>query len=123
MLSLEDCHAAVWVRYSGPKEINYLFVDGGAPRGNLINLPKRFFGDYPFELNFASLASDFTKVFYCDALPVREATETEQAYFQRIALQKAVLDRAAATDRVRVTKETLESVDGKDWFRRRSRSC
>jgi uncharacterized LabA/DUF88 family protein len=88
--------------YFGPREVHYLFIDGGAVRGRLQNLSNRFFGGVAFNLDFKSIAGNYTKVFYYDALPVREDSETELEYETRIKSQKDVFDAASNVDRVHV---------------------
>lgn len=88
--------------YSGPKEMHYLFVDGGSLRGRLKNWSEKYFGDAILDIDFGKVKGEFTKVFYYDALPVREKNETEVDYNARIAPNKAVLDSAAAIDGVHV---------------------
>src|SRR5262245_49203450 len=88
--------------YDGPREIHYLFVDGASLRGRLQNLSMRFFGDQKFDINFPKLAAGFTKVFYYDAIPVRNEGEVEQDYDQRIRPQRDLLAAAASTDGIHV---------------------
>ena len=82
--------------------ITYLFVDGGALHGRLQNLSNRFFDKQIFNIDFGRLKHSFSKVFYYDALPVREEHESEVDYEIRIKPKKDVLDRAASTDGVHV---------------------
>ena len=61
--------------YQGPREIRYLFIDGGSLRGRLANISEKYFGGKTFNIDFANFVAQekgFTKVFYYDALPVRE---------------------------------------------------
>lgn len=88
--------------YSGPREVHYLFVDGGALRGKLTNLSKKYFGGVDLEIAFQALANSARKVFYYDALPVREPSESEEVYEARIKLNRALFDAAASVDRVHV---------------------
>jgi uncharacterized LabA/DUF88 family protein len=53
-------------------------------------------------LNYATLASSFTKVFYYDALPVKEQNESEQAYELRIKPQEDLLNYIRSFDRYHV---------------------
>ena len=70
--------------YTGPKEIHYLFIDGGALRGRLQNLSNKFFRGTTSNVDFHAIARNYTKVFYYDALPVREENETEVGYEARV---------------------------------------
>jgi uncharacterized LabA/DUF88 family protein len=88
--------------YTGPREVHYLFVDGGALRGRLDNLSKRFFGEARLAINFQTLAGNYAKVFYYDAVPVREREESESNYDQRIKPIRDILDSAANVDRLHV---------------------
>jgi uncharacterized LabA/DUF88 family protein len=88
--------------YTGPQEVHYLFVDGGALRGRLNNVSQRLFNGQTFNINFVPLAQEFTKVFYYDALPVREERETESDYHNRIKAQREMLDSAAGIDKIHV---------------------
>ncbi len=71
-------------------------------RGRLKNVSQKFYGAREFKIDFKKLVSGFTKVFYYDALPVREQNETEDAYAQRIKPQKDLLDAASGVDRIHV---------------------
>jgi uncharacterized LabA/DUF88 family protein len=90
--------------YQGPREIRYLFIDGGSLRGRLDNISEKYFGGKTFNIDFANFVAQerFTKVFYYDALPVREPNETEQAYEARVRPQRELFDSAAGVDRVHV---------------------
>jgi uncharacterized LabA/DUF88 family protein len=88
--------------YLGPKEVHYLFVDGGALRGRLSNLSIRYFNGATIPLNFDAIARNYTKVFYYDALPVREDGEAEDNYNARVKPQRDIFDAAANVDRVHV---------------------
>jgi uncharacterized LabA/DUF88 family protein len=88
--------------YSGPREIVYLFVDGGSLRGKLDNVSRAYFNGNSFNLDFTRLVSDFTKVFYYDAVPVRNEGEAEDIYHARIRPQRQLLDSAAGVDRIHV---------------------
>lgn len=88
--------------YQEPREIHYLFVDGGSLRGRLKNVSRDHFLDKHFILDFAKLVPGFTKVFYYDALFVREEGEEERDYEKRIRPQRELLDSAAAIDGIHV---------------------
>jgi uncharacterized LabA/DUF88 family protein len=87
---------------SSTPPIEYLFVDGGSLRGYLTNLSARFYNGEVFDLDFTLIDSNFTKVFYYDAIPTRTLQEAEAPYLQRIAPQRELLDRLTSTDRVHV---------------------
>jgi uncharacterized LabA/DUF88 family protein len=88
--------------YTGPREISYLFVDGGALRGRLKNVCAKWFGGVSVDIDFRNLKGSFTKAFYYDALPVREEGESEKDYSARIEPHRAVLDAAASVDGMHV---------------------
>src|ERR1039457_6699278 len=88
--------------YGGPNEIRYLFVDGGSLRGKLDNISRDLFQGKKFDLDFTKLVSDFTKVFYYDAVPVQRDGEDEATYNARIRSQRELLDSAAGVDRIHV---------------------
>jgi uncharacterized LabA/DUF88 family protein len=83
-------------------DIHYLFVDGGALRGRLNNVSKKCFDGIDFSIDFTKLARPYTKVFYYDAVPVREEGEEESIYEARIAPNRAVLEAAANVDGIHV---------------------
>jgi hypothetical protein len=88
--------------FGGSPEIHYLFVDGGSLRGRLENLSREFFQNRSFYINFPNLVLGYTKVFYYDAIPVRNDGEDEAAYNARIRPQRELLDSAACVDRIHV---------------------
>ena len=92
--------------YSGPREIHYLFVDAASLRGKLDNTSRKYFGGKAFRLDFTKLLSVSglmpTKIFYYDALPVRNDNEDEASYNTRTQEQRELLDSAAGVDRIHV---------------------
>jgi uncharacterized LabA/DUF88 family protein len=88
--------------YSGPKEVHYLFVDGASLFGMLKNVSAKYYDGKSFDINFERLTTGFTKVFYYDAIPVREPGETEETYETRIAPKRAIFDAAASVDGIHV---------------------
>ncbi|PXA92688.1 hypothetical protein DMC47_23485, partial [Nostoc sp. 3335mG] len=62
----------------------YLFIDGGCVRAELDAISKHLFGTGDkARLHWPSLQTEFTKLFYYDALPTRNDGETEQQYTER----------------------------------------
>ena len=57
--------------YSGPKEVSYLFVDGGYLRKIAEKFGNDFFDGAEPPIDYAALGSGFTKCFYYDCLPRR----------------------------------------------------
>jgi uncharacterized LabA/DUF88 family protein len=88
--------------FSRTLPIEYLFVDGASLTGYLANLSAKYFNGETFDLDFAQIGSNFTKVFYYDVIPIRTDQEDETQYEQRIAPQRKLLHRLASTDRVHV---------------------
>lgn len=70
--------------YSGPKEIKYLFIDGGCLRQLIFNVSKTYFGGKPIDINYSCFTREFKKVFYYDALPPRKNNELDEEYNKRI---------------------------------------
>src|ERR1700719_4574044 len=85
-----------------PTAPQYLFVDGASLRGRLDNVSAEFFGGVAFDVDFQKLKGGFTKVFYYDAVPVRESAETEDVYETRLKGIRSVFDAAASTNGVHV---------------------
>jgi len=85
-----------------PTATQYLYVDGASLRGRLENLSKKFFGGVALDVDFAHVKGGFTKVFYYDAIPVREEGEDERTYEDRIKPIRAIFAAAASTDGVHV---------------------
>ncbi len=88
--------------YSGPREVKYLFIDGGCLRKTLEALSERYFPGSKIELDYNKLAGNFTKVFYYDALPVKELGETEADYTTRIQAQETLLNHIRSFNRYHV---------------------
>jgi uncharacterized LabA/DUF88 family protein len=85
-----------------PTVPQYLFVDGGSLRGRLQNVSSKYFGEKNFDIDFQKLKGGFTKVFYYDAIPVRNEGESETDYHTRTAPIRAVFSAASSTDGVHV---------------------
>jgi len=85
-----------------PTATQYLYVDGASLRGRLENVSRQFFDGIVFEIDFQKLKGGFTKVFYYDAVPVREDGEDEATYENRIKPIRAIFEAAASTDGVHV---------------------
>lgn len=87
---------------STPNPVSYLFVDAGALRGHLATVSRRHFGGQLFKVDLAKMVGSHTRVFYYDALPVRERDEDEGTYKARIQTQSEELNAASSIDRVHV---------------------
>ena len=89
-------------QYNGPKEVHYLFVDGGCLRAEIDQLTAKYCPSHPIELDYSRLAAPYSKVFYYGAVPVREAGEAEDTYSERTRAQRELLDRLGNLDRFHV---------------------
>jgi len=66
------------------------------------NLSAKYFNMQAFEIDFSKMKGGYTKVFYYDALPIREREELEEVHKERIREKTEFLDRVAAVDGVHV---------------------
>jgi uncharacterized LabA/DUF88 family protein len=87
--------------YFGPKEIKYLFVDGGCLRVCLDRMSTTYAGGAALDLDYGRLTNTYSKVFYYDALPERKSDEDDQTH-TRIAPQRHLFDRLSNLDRFHV---------------------
>jgi uncharacterized LabA/DUF88 family protein len=78
-------------RYNGPKEVKYLFVDGGCLRAVLTRFSDRYFGGIEIELEYNKFLNEFTKCFYYDAYPSQKPGQSDADYE---AIQKDFQARA-----------------------------
>ncbi len=69
--------------YRGPKEVHYLFIDGGCLRQVLQDASEKWFGGNEIEIDYQHLARPFTKAFYYDCLPPQKTDETDEEYEKR----------------------------------------
>lgn len=77
--------------YSGPKEVSYLFVDGGYLRKIAQRFGDVFLGGSELPINYGALGSRFTKCFYYDCLPAQRVNEAPETYEARVSEQRAQL--------------------------------
>ena len=68
--------------YAGPREVQYLFIDGAQLASTLEEVGQEWF-DCPIELDYARVRGEHTKVFYYDCLPAKKSTESEAQHTQR----------------------------------------
>jgi uncharacterized LabA/DUF88 family protein len=90
------------MRYNGPAEITYLFVDGASLSYALQDASSRYFSNVPIEIDYSRFGSFFTKIFYYDAIPVQEQDESEADYKKRIAAKESQLRHIRSFDRYHV---------------------
>ncbi len=74
---------------SSPKEINYLFVDGGYFRKVIEKVGNDFFSTDALPIDYRAFASRFTKVFYYDCIPPKKSKEPEEEYEVRVRKQRS----------------------------------
>jgi hypothetical protein len=79
--------------YLGPKEIKYLFIDGGCLRVCLERMAGTYAGGAVLNLDYGKLTWAYSKVFYYDALPERKSGEDDQTYRVRVGPQRNLFDR------------------------------
>lgn len=91
--------------YTGPKEIQYLFIDGASLHGRLENISRRFLSGVTPEVDFRKLMryhGGYNKAFYYDAIPIRIEGEAEEAYNQKTQAQRDRHQRVATIDGMHV---------------------
>jgi uncharacterized LabA/DUF88 family protein len=88
--------------FVSPKEIKYLFIDGGCLRAVLERMADTFAGGAVLDINYETLTRNYSKVFYYDALPERKSGEDETTYLERIAPQLNLFARLSRLDRFHV---------------------
>jgi hypothetical protein len=90
--------------YTGPKEIKYLFIDGGCLRACLRRISRVYADDQTLRLSYETLTAGYSKVFYYDALPERGSseTETDEGYRARTSADRSLFDQLSSLDRFHV---------------------
>ena len=88
--------------YSGPRVVKYLFIDGGCLHSLLKVLSEKYFSSVPIELDFQKFTSEFTKVFYYDALPVKKGSESEDQFNRNFQTTKKFIEDLEMLDRFHV---------------------
>ena len=99
--------------YQGPKEVSYLFVDGGYLRGICEKFSAEWFDHAKLPIDYQSLGSGFTKCFYYDCLPLLRADENEAASEVRRSEQRAELDAIKALRGWHVVEGVLAGSGGR----------
>lgn len=80
-------------RYTGPKEIKYLFIDGGYLRKAIEGISKRYFDEEPIDIIFENISKGFTKTFYYDCPAPQKRNETVDDYKERLEKQKIFFNK------------------------------
>lgn len=70
-------------------DIKYLFIDGGYWREVIERISNRYFPGETIEIDYRKVTYEFRKTFYYDCLPQRLASDTDEQYESKAALQKA----------------------------------
>lgn len=75
--------------YTGPKEIKYLFIDGGYLDIVLEKMGKTFFDIEKLPISYEKLSSDYTKTFYYHSLPSKKKNQSKDDYDNEFDKKKA----------------------------------
>ena len=70
-------------QYTGPKEIEYLFIDGSYLSATIGKLSKEFYSGRTIPIDFQKLAGGHTKSFYYDCIKPRRKKESEKDFLKR----------------------------------------
>ncbi len=88
--------------YIGPKEVKYLFVDGGCLR-QMVEDASSLCPDFNIGcLDFSKLAAGHNKTFYYDCLPARSKNQDDSEHSARTTAQEAFFDSLRAIPGVHV---------------------
>jgi uncharacterized LabA/DUF88 family protein len=85
-----------------PKEIKYLFIDGGCLRQFVEDSGCRYTGFSIDQMDWKKLVQGFDKVFYYDSLPPRNKNEDEADFQQRVDKQETLFDELRSIPGVHV---------------------
>jgi uncharacterized LabA/DUF88 family protein len=88
--------------YFGPREIKYLFIDGGCLRECLARMSNTYAGGACLRPDYGTLTRAYSKVFYYDALPARKSDDKDESYKLRIMPQRSLFDHLSNLDRFHV---------------------
>ena len=77
--------------YSGPREVSYLFVDGGYLRKVAEKFGNDVYGGTELPIDYQALGNEFTKCFYYDCLPAPPANGESATNDARLARQREQL--------------------------------
>jgi uncharacterized LabA/DUF88 family protein len=72
-------------------QTSYLFIDGANFRRTLSKISDRFFGGVLLPLDWTKLRGTHRKVFYYDAIPVKQPQEDDSVYAARVAPKRQEL--------------------------------
>jgi uncharacterized LabA/DUF88 family protein len=74
--------------YSGPREISYLFIDGGYLDKILDGFSEQFFAGQSLPVDPTKVSAGFTKTFYYNCLPVKRNDEDQETFSNRLERQE-----------------------------------
>lgn len=80
-------------RYTGPKEVKYLFIDGGYLRKVIESISKRYFDGELIDISFEKISTGFTKTFYYDCPAPKKRNETDEEYQEKLKKQKMFFNK------------------------------
>jgi len=80
-------------RYTGPKEVKYLFIDGGYLRKVIEGISKRYFDGELIDISFERISTGFTKTFYYDCPAPKKRNETDEEYQEKLKKQKIFFNK------------------------------
>jgi len=101
--------------YAGPREINYLFVDGAALHSQIEAISTKYFDGRTFEVDYRKLSGNHTKTFYYDAVPVRQPGETDEDYRTRTEARRQRHDVASRSHGVHVYEGNARKRRGRGY--------
>jgi uncharacterized LabA/DUF88 family protein len=100
--------------YRGPKEVKYLFIDGGYFRKAIENFSKKYFKVSSVPIDFSKLGRAYTKCFYYDCLPPQLNGEIESDYIARKQIYSETLDLIRSTKGFHVFEGVTTGRKGKE---------
>lgn len=104
--------------YRGPKEIRYLFIDGGYFRKVIERFGQRYFGGSSVPVDYQLVdgkfvAYGFTKVFYYDCLAPQKNSESIREYTAGVARQEAHFRKLRSLDGWHVVEGVVKGTGGR----------
>lgn len=81
--------------YAGPKEVQYLFIDGEQLRRTVEEVGNDWFKK-PIDIDYRKLQGTCQKVFFYDCLPARTQADTDEAYKQKRDAKEALFNELRA---------------------------
>jgi uncharacterized LabA/DUF88 family protein len=97
----------------GPREIHYLFIDGGYFREVTESLAKKYWGIERVLIDYSMLKRGFTKVFYYDCPPAKQQSESQDDYSARLGEYRALLNVMHMSDGYHCVEGTTRGRPGR----------